>query len=525
MCAVPATASIPAALARPARLLNDALDRAEAGFDRAFGARANPLRHLGAVGFLLFWIVVATGVYVYALYDTSVAGAYLSVQGLSENQPWLGGIMRSLHRYASDAFVLVMLLHVACEFVRGRYGGFRWFTWVSGVPLLWLALGSGVIGFWLVWDDVALFSAVATMEWLDALGLFGEPLGRNFLTADSVDDRFFSLLAFLHIGVPLLLLLGMWVHIQRLSRPDTQADRRLGWGTLAVLVALAIVLPVVSEAPADPARAAQSIALDWFYLAPHVVMYQTSPVTLWIVSAAATVLLAACPALQRAPRAAVAVVDPANCNGCSRCFADCPYGAITMQPHPDARVGARMAAVSAELCAGCGICAGACPSSTPFRSIRELVSGIDMPQLPIGALRDRLSAELARLSGAARVIVFGCDHGADVRGLQAADTAAISLLCAGQLPPAFVEYALRRGADAVLVVACPEDGCAFRHGGRWTEERLLGQREPYLRERIPAQSWRLIKAGHSDAGRLHGELKTLRAGLRAKACDSGAVHA
>jgi ferredoxin/coenzyme F420-reducing hydrogenase delta subunit len=254
-------------------------------------------------------------------------------------------------------------------------------------------------------------------------------------------------------------------------------------------------------------------------------MYETSATALWILAAGATVLLAVCPALPHAPRAPAAVVDPANCNGCSRCFADCPYGAITMQPHPDARIGARTAVVSAELCAGCGICAGACPSSTPFRSVRQLVSGIDMPQLPVGALRERLTAELERLSGPARVVVFGCDHGADVRGLQARDTAAISLLCAGQLPPAFVEYALRRGADGVLVAACAQDGCAFRLGDRWTRERLHGEREPYLRERIPRRSWRLVNTGRSEAARLRGELARLRAQLGPEARNRGAVHA
>ena len=34
-------------------------------FDRAFGAGANPLRHLGALGFLLFWILAASGIYLY----------------------------------------------------------------------------------------------------------------------------------------------------------------------------------------------------------------------------------------------------------------------------------------------------------------------------------------------------------------------------------------------------------------------------------------------------------------------------
>lgn len=33
----------------------------------------------------------------------------------------------------------------------------------------------------------------------------------------------------------------------------------------------------------------------------------------------------------------------------------------------------------------------------------------------------------------------------------------MSLICAGMLPPSFVEYALRGGADGVMVVGCREE--------------------------------------------------------------------
>ena len=55
------------------------------------------------------------------------------------------------------------------------------------------------------------------------------------------------------------------------------------------------------------------------------------------------------------------------------------------------------------------------------------------------------------------------------------DTAAVSLLCAGQLPPAFVEYALRNGAHGVLIAACPDGGCEYRLGTRLTLERMRGR--------------------------------------------------
>jgi ferredoxin/coenzyme F420-reducing hydrogenase delta subunit len=327
----------------------------------------------------------------------------------------------------------------------------------------------------------------------------------------------FSLLVFLHIGLPLLLLLGMWVHIQRLSRPDTQPSAALTWGTLAMLVGLSVALPVVSHGPADLARVPSELALDWFYLAPNAALYAWSPGTLWALAGVGTLLLVVCPLLPHPRRAPVAQVDPANCNGCGRCFADCPYAAVTMQPRTDGRPGGAIAVVDPDLCAGCGICAGACPSSTPFRSIAELVSGIDMPQLPIGQLRSRLKAQMARLKGEVKVVVFGCDHGADVRALAAPDTAVISLLCTGQLPPAFVEYALRSGADGVLVAACPEGGCEFRLGGRWIEQRMLGVREPHLRRTVAPSEWRVVRAGPREVEAVRCELDDFRARLRERA--------
>ncbi|HTT41057.1 MAG TPA: hydrogenase iron-sulfur subunit [Burkholderiales bacterium] len=488
------------------------LQAVEALFDRLFGARANPWRHLGALGFLLFWIVAASGIYLYAVLDTSVEGVYRSIEHLSRSQWYFGGVVRSLHRYASDAFVLVMGLHIVRELVHGRFHGFRWFTWLSGVPLLWLSLAAGAVGFWIVWDQLAQFSAIASMEWFDSLQLFAEPLARNFLTPGSVNDRFFSLLVFLHIGLPLLVLLGLWVHIQRVTRPDTRPASALTWGTLAALVGLSVAVPVQSLPAADLSVVPATLKLDWFYLAPNALMYQWSPVALWWLAAGITVALVTLPWMPRVERQPVPVVDPGNCNGCGRCFADCPYAAITMQPRSDRRIGTQLAVVDAALCASCGICAGACPSSTPFRSIAELVSGIDMPQLPIGQLRSRLKLQIARLKGEVKLVLFGCDHAADVRVVQSLDTAALSLLCTGQLPPAFVEYALRQGADGVLVAGCGECDCVFRLGNTWAEQRLRDEREPHLRRTVSPRELRVVWAG-KDRARLERELAEFRAEL------------
>ena len=91
----------------------------------------------------------------------------------------------------------------------------------------------------------------------------------------------------------------------------------------------------------------------------------------------ATILLFALPFLPHPGRQPIAVVDAQNCNGCSRCHADCPYEAITMIPH-EFKKGQRQALVDPDRCTACGICAGSCPSATPFRHVEALVSGLSL---------------------------------------------------------------------------------------------------------------------------------------------------
>lgn len=494
-------------------------ERIESLFDAFFGGIDNPLRHLGALGLYFLWILVATGLYLYTVLDTSIEGVYNSIGYLSREQWYLGGILRSLHRYASDAFVLVMMLHLLREWAYGRYYGFRLYSWITGVPLIWFAYISGVGGYWIVWDRLAQFSAIATTELLDWLPFFNEPTARNFLAPDSINDRFFTVLVFIHIGVPLMMILGLWAHLNRISRADYLPSRRLMLGCLASFLALALIKPALSDAPANLALVPTELRLDWFFLFIHPLTDLTSPAAVWALVFGATLLLFALPFLPHPQAQPIAVVDAANCNGCSRCHADCPYAAVRMEAHPD-KPGHKIAIVDPDLCAACGICAGACPSSTPFRSQQKLVTGIDMPQQPVDALRLELEGKLARLAGKTKLLVFGCDKGADVRALVAPDTAAISLLCTGMLAPSFIEYALRSGADGVVVTGCRDGGCDFRLGMEWTRERLAHRREPHLRGIVPADRLRLIPAARADRDTLATAVERFRTELETQTAPS-----
>ncbi|HTN67742.1 MAG TPA: hydrogenase iron-sulfur subunit [Burkholderiaceae bacterium] len=483
-------------------------------FDRPFGAALNPLKHLGALGFMLLWLLVASGTILYIVLDTSAAGAHRSIEALAE-VPWmLGTALRGVHRYAADAFVLVMLAHIVREWALGHYRHFRRIPWLIGVPLVALVFVSAVGGFWLNWDRLGQYSVVATAEWIDVLPFLGSPLARNFLGAVSLGDRLFTLFVFIHIGVPLLLIFGLWFHIQRLSLAKVFPPRALARGTFLMLLALSFMLPVYSQGPADLSSVPTALSFDWLLLFIHPLADATSATTVWVLLGLAFVLLSLPPFLPAPPRQPAAVVYPDHCSGCARCFDDCPYSAITMVPHPNGRPGMRMAEVRADLCASCGICAGACPSSTPFRGVETLMTGIDMPQLPIDHLRRQLVRGLRAMPGARRFVVFGCEQGARTR-LQAPDVAHFELVCAGMLPPSFVEYALRAGADGVLINGCREGGCEFRLGQRWTAERLTGNREPHLRRSVPTERWHTAWTDPGDEHALAAAVDELR-----RQCDA-----
>jgi hypothetical protein len=99
----------------------------------------------------------------------------------------------------------------------------------------------------------------------------------------------------MHLGIGLLVLLGLWVHVQRLVRPATQPARSVALGFAGTLAFLAAVVPALSTTPADFSRLPLTVPIDWFYLAPLALLGWTAPAVVWLLALALTVLLAVLP--------------------------------------------------------------------------------------------------------------------------------------------------------------------------------------------------------------------------------------
>ena len=479
----------------------------EAWFNVAFGSELNPLYNMGRLAFFFFWVVLISGLYLFIFFDTSLSGAYASVEAITYEQKYFGGVMRSLHRYASDAAVIAIILHMFREYAKGRYTGFRWFSWVSGVPTLWLVITLGITGYWLVWDELGLYVAMLSSQLVDALPFLPGSMSRNFI-GDQVSDRFFTLMGFLHfMGQPLFLVFALWIHVKRLSFVKAYAPKGLAIGSFVALLALSLAAPAVSHNAADAAQVPAVLNLDWFYLNIYPLMDYITAGQTWVVTLGITLLLIILPWLPPKKGGPAAEVHLDHCNGCEQCADDCPYDAISVQDRTDGARFEHEVTVNPDLCASCGICVGSCPSSNPYRQKgEELVTGIDLPNRPVNEIRNHMDEAIAKLKGDNKIIVMGCENSLDFTKLEASNIQVVSLFCIGMMPPTMVEYALSHGADGVFITGCRTGDCFYRFGNLWMDERFSGERQPILRKRAERSRIKVFRAAATDRKRLYKEL-------------------
>jgi ferredoxin/coenzyme F420-reducing hydrogenase delta subunit len=310
----------------------------------------------------------------------------------------------------------------------------------------------------------------------------------------------------------------MFIHIKRITGARSNPAKGLAAGTLLAMLAVSLWQPALSQAPANLDFAVTVLGLDWVFLNPYPLISSWGPGQTWMLLVGLSTALVLLPWLpsKRVKQTPVAVVDPENCNGCGWCLADCPYEAVSMKEH-DYKKGHMQSVVDPDLCLSCGICAGACPSSSPFRHVDELTTGISIPGMHIKELLSLTETSLRELkaNGSPRIMLYGCDHGSAVEGMKSSDVAAISMPCSALVPPAFIDYVLRQDlAEGVLISGCCEGDCFYRLGNDWMDQRFSMERMPVLRTRVPRERVRLRWLGAQGTKELQREVTAFQQDLR-----------
>lgn len=499
-------AGLPTVRPAAAELLDRAWRPVEALFNRAFGSRWNPLLKSGPLAVALLAIALLTGVYLFVLYR--VAEPYESVARLDAT--WHGSLLRSLHRYSADLAVVAVAVHALKMLLAGRTWGPRALAWRSGVLLLGTVLLCGWTGLVMAWDVQGQWVAFEGARLLDLLPVFSEPITRSFVRPGAVGRAFFFTNLFLHVALPLGFATLFWLHASRVARPTMLPPRRMLIGVLAVLVATAIVVPVPLPPRADLLARPVDVPLDLFYAFWLPVARALPPWAHLAVWAVAGLVALSLPRWWRPRRhePAPSWVDEQRCTGCSTCYEDCPFDAISMVVRePPSPLSLTVARVDPDLCVSCGICAGSC---APM--------GVGPP-----GRRGRDQLEQARRlveGGAVRpgdVVVVSCRHalgGTDrLRRAVGPGVSIVESGCSGSVHTSSLELFLRAGGAGVLVLSCPGRDCLYREGPRWVEQRVHHGREAELQERVDRRRVRLVAFGCGETAAALEAIRRFRAEL------------
>jgi ferredoxin len=474
-------------LPRPAeRVLWWPIARLDALFDRLYGWRHNPLYQSGTIAIFLLAVLIATGLWLIFFYR--VGAPYQSVVRITED-PWVGNWVRGAHRYASDALIVVTVIHMARMFAQGRSWGARTRAWVSGVLLLALIIVCGITGFVMVWDTFGQLLAIEGARMIDSLPILSEPVGRAFTGEQELLEAFFFLNLFLHIAIPLGLALLLWVHLSRVARPAMLPPKRLMWAIALLLIAVSVAWPIGMAPAAHALRLPEEVPISVFYgfWVPLTTALPAGVALAGVVGA--WILLLLVPAFTRRRGAAAppaSMVDEELCTGCTQCSLDCPYDAISMIPRSDGRRSELVARVDPAMCVSCGICSGSCPPmgvGPPGRTGRDQLVQV----------RTFLAGEHLERG---QVVAISCIRGERKWGpaLRDAGAQVQSADCIGNVHTSAVEALIRGGAGGVLLVTCPPRDCWNREGPKWLHERLYNEREAELKERVDRRRVAVVRS-------------------------------
>jgi ferredoxin/coenzyme F420-reducing hydrogenase delta subunit len=500
------------------------LDRGFLHLDRIVGRVLpepfNPFLQTGAIAITALLVATVTGIVLLLWYRPSVHLAYSSVEAMSAT-PWTAGLMRSLHRYSSDACMFFALVHALRLFLERRFGGARWLAWVTGMAMVGVLWFVGWTGYWLVWDERAQNVALGTARVLDVVPIFADPMGRSFLTDASVNSLLFFVIFFFHMLVPLAIGFFLWLHIARVTRPRFLTRRPMTLWVLGSLVLLSLAYPATNAEPARMSVSPEAFSMDWWYLLPLVLTDRLGGGALWSVLLAGGAVTFTVPWSLGRGRGPAAQVSVKRCNACQKCYGDCPYGAISMVPRTDGNPKhAVQAQVDPAKCVSCGICAGACDTA-----------GIGLDEFRVTEQRRRLAVWLKRAADAGEMphLAFVCAQSAGASLETDAESGTCPELpgyfvlrvpCAGWLHPFGVEHTLRFGGGGTLVVSCGPGGCRYREGAEWVRQRLEGEREPVLRiEKAPRERVRLLARDRTRGAELVSEARAFREGGPAPAAS------
>jgi len=174
--------------------------------------------YLGFITFFLFLILLTTGIALMFYYRPYPAVAYQDMKDL-QFVVFMGPFLRAMHRWAAQAMVACVFLHMCRVFYTASYKKPRQYNWVIGVFLLLLTLGLSFTGYLLPWDQLAYWAITVGTNIGSYAPFIGGQLRELLLGGHSVGQEALIRFYVLHVAIlPSFVILFTIVHFWRIRK-------------------------------------------------------------------------------------------------------------------------------------------------------------------------------------------------------------------------------------------------------------------------------------------------------------------
>ncbi|MGR3433904.1 MAG: cytochrome b [Shimia sp.] len=260
---------------------------------------------------------IITGVVLVMHYVPHVDMAFASVEHIMRDVNG-GHMIRYLHQNGASLFFVAVYLHMFRSLYYGSYKAPREVTWIIGMLIYLLMMGTAFMGYVLPWGQMSFHGTAVITGLFGTIPFVGEALQTWLLGASAVGqpalNRFFSLHYLMPFMIAGLVILHIWafhstgnnnptgVEVRRTSKEEAARDTLPFWPYFVIkdLYALAIVLlvffAVVGFMPnylghpdnyieANPLATPAFIVPEWYFLPFYAILRAFTP-DVWIVIAA-----------------------------------------------------------------------------------------------------------------------------------------------------------------------------------------------------------------------------------------------
>lgn len=193
-----------------------------AGFDRTIfmGLKftlptkfVSPLGFLGMLTFVVFIILGISGAFLMLWYEPILDRAWDSVSKINDTIPY-GFHMRNIHYHASNAMIMLAILHMYYQFFSGRYKIRNEMLWVTGILLGVLTILEAFTGYDIIFSERAELAISIAASLTNSIPILGPDMMNAFF-GSGFHDFVLRFYAFHVFFLPIILLGLMVVHFPR----------------------------------------------------------------------------------------------------------------------------------------------------------------------------------------------------------------------------------------------------------------------------------------------------------------------